>query len=94
MNEDQTAPEWDGHTPDDAAWLDAAPVGTVVRDAEADTWTKSGGPVNGSWFLNGGRGGAGATFVASHGPLTVVSVPEPTTTLHDCAVDETAGGAA
>lgn len=91
-------PALDGRIPDsgegdDAAWLDAAPVGTVVRDAEADTWTKSGGPANGSWFLNGGRGGAGATFVASRGPLTVVSVPEPTATLHDCTVDETAGDA-
>ena len=75
MNEYQAATQWHWHTPDYAAWKDEEHVGTVVRDAEADTWTKSSGPVNGSWFLNGGRGGAGATFVASHGPLTVVSVP-------------------
>ena len=102
---------------DDAAWLDAAPVGTAVQNAEGCEWTRG---VHG-WFGAHPSWATSADLV-EHGPLTVVSVPDccdhldmeqghcyacydsghahdperpcpPAATLHDCAVDETAGGA-
>lgn len=60
---------------DDAAWLDAAPEGTVVRDEEGDDWTRT----EEAWVWSPGNGPAVLTRDSAHlaekyAPLTVVSV--------------------
>jgi len=60
---------------DDAAWLECAPTGTVVRNADGDPWVTN---VAGTWFcLDGGTSWIASRDLADLGQLTVVSVPRP-----------------
>src|SRR5690606_2746420 len=66
---------------DDATWLDAAPVGTVVRDRDGDPWTHTvmpgAHPAPTTWKSAGGALTLPATRILNaFGPVTVVSVPD------------------
>jgi hypothetical protein len=62
-----------GEDGDDAAWLEAAPEWTVVREGDGDTWERR----DGAWWYGGGnlQPWASANLSQTYGPLTVVSVP-------------------
>jgi hypothetical protein len=54
---------------DDAAWLEAAPIGTVVQDCDGDEWTRRGD----LWHMFDDSEGRTSVYVAQYAP-TVVSV--------------------
>ncbi|MFD2792566.1 hypothetical protein ACFS27_03295 [Promicromonospora vindobonensis] len=56
--------------------LDAAPVGTVVRDADGDLWARNSHPGRRGWTgLTPGCAEATSDDLTDEGPLVVVSVP-------------------
>jgi hypothetical protein len=72
MTTDQKWPTqpWDDSGEDDAAWLDAAPIGTVVQDCDGDEWTRRGD----LWHMwDVGSEGRTSVYVAQYAP-TVVTV--------------------